>query len=152
MNTLYSNARERRTTVDYTVRYRYSDPEETGTARLLNVGRVGAALRLGRYLRPGRQLWLSFASPLVPGKTVEIRAQVIWCRPVSTVEFLAGLYVLRENPESALAFGALGYGSEESDLAPNRETARGVKDLWWSSAPAAETDDVYKPAAGAKAV
>jgi hypothetical protein len=141
-----------------TLRYRYSEPEEAGTASLAHVSRAGVTLRLGRYLRPGRQVWLSFVSPLDPGTEVEVRAQVTWCRPARQgLEFLAGLCVLRDDPGAALAFAAWGCPSRESKpdgdvRETNRIAARGVLGLWWPSLPETRMVEELEPAAQTKAV
>lgn len=158
MKRLAWNTRERRTSVNLRVQYRYENPPEQGTAYLVNVSRVGAALLLGRYLRPGRQVWLRFASPLDAGTDVEVLARVLWCRPAqSGVDFLAGVYVHRNDPEKALAFAALGYPGQDtpeetSGRELNKPAVRGVEDLWWSNSPPALREDATTPAAECKAV
>ncbi len=101
--------RERRTPVSGWVAYR-CESGVAGKGYWLNVGRTGAAIRLGRALRPGEYLSLRFASPLMLGEDVEVVARVIWCRPLDGVrEYAAGLQIRRDTPEAALAFSALGY-------------------------------------------
>lgn len=106
---------------------------DTGRATWLNVSRAGAAVRLGRYLRPGKRLQLCFASPLQYGAIVELPARVAWCRPLEGgVEFAAGLQVRRDAPEAALAFAALGYAVQRGanvspELAVERHRAGGVR-------------------------
>ncbi|HPO17081.1 MAG TPA: PilZ domain-containing protein [Candidatus Hydrogenedentes bacterium] len=101
--------RERRTPVTGWVAYR-SESGAVGKGYWLNVGRTGAAIRLGRELRPGEMLSLRFASPLTLGGDVEVAARVIWCRPLDGVRaYAAGLQIRRDAPEAALAFSSLGY-------------------------------------------
>lgn len=101
--------RERRTPVTGWVAYR-CESGVAGKGYWLNVGRTGAAIRLGRALRPGELLSLRFASPLTLGEDVEVAARVIWCRPLDGVrEYAAGLQIRRDAPEAALAFSSLGY-------------------------------------------
>ncbi len=121
--------RERRTPVAGCVAYRL-ESGDTGRAAWLNVSRVGAALRLGRYLRPGKRLCLRFASPLPAGGTVELPARVVWCRPVAGgVEFDAGLVVRRDTPEAALAFAALGYAAQRrANVSPQWTVVRQRED------------------------
>lgn len=95
--------REARTALRGQMRYTY-DEAQSGLAYWLNVSRTGAAVRLGRYLRPGRQLCLLVADPNAPDRVVEVRARVVWCRPVGDgSQFFAGLGLLRQRPEEALA-------------------------------------------------
>ena len=109
MATATAAAREERTALSGSLTYRH-EPGEQGRARWLNVTRVGASIRLGRYLRPGRLLHLSFANPLDSGAQADVAAQVAWCRLVpGSVDFEAGLRIMRDAPEMALAFAALGY-------------------------------------------
>ncbi len=100
-------AREPRTKLNGKVQYRH-EPDAQGTAHWVNVSRLGAALRLGRYLRPGRYLQLSFASPFHADRHELITARVMWCRRIpGTVEFQAGLRVLRNGSEAVAVFTAL---------------------------------------------
>lgn len=95
--------REARTALRGQIRYTY-DEAQSGLAYWLNVSRTGAALRMGRYLRPGRQLCLLAPHPEAPDQPIEVHAQIIWCRPVGDgSQFFAGLGLLRQRPEEALA-------------------------------------------------
>ena len=108
-----ATAREQRTALLDHLTYRY-EPGEEGRARWLNTTRLGASIRLGRYLRPGRRLRLAFPSPLDPEEQVEVAAQVIWCRLVpGSVDFEAGLRIICDDPKTAAAFASLGYGDTE---------------------------------------
>ena len=109
--------RERRTPITGRVAY-HTESGETGPSTWLNVSRVGAAIRLGRYFRPGKRLSLRFASPLWFDADVEIAARVAWCHPLpGGIEFAAGLQVLRHDPESVVAFAALGYAAQRDEKA-----------------------------------
>lgn len=102
--------RETRTPLQGTVRYVYGDPEEAGVARWREVSRTGARVLLGRYLRPGRWMAISFDSPLAANAPLTAKARVAWCKPLpGGIEFEAGLQILRDTPEMALDFAALGY-------------------------------------------
>lgn len=99
--------REVRTALDGRVAYEVAAGER-GTASWSDVSRVGARVVLGRYLRPGRVIALAFTAPWNGCTEVSLQARVIWCRQgEDSAEFHAGLQVLRDNPEAALAFGLL---------------------------------------------
>lgn len=122
--------REIRTPLQGAVRYVYGDPEEAGVARWREVSRTGARVLLGRYLRPGRWLALSFDSPLAANAPLTVRARVAWCKPLeSGVEFEAGLQILRETPEMALDFAALGY-RVQSNTSPRPVVETTVPTPW----------------------
>lgn len=81
---------------------------ERGTAAWLDVSRVGARVSLGRYLRPGRLVTLAFTAPWSGSTEVSLVARVVWCRQGGdSMEFHAGLQVVRDNPAAALAFSLL---------------------------------------------
>lgn len=94
------------------------DAGHAGTGRWLNVSRVGANVLLGRYLKPGREVTLRFASPLVSRDALEVTARVMWCKPVhGGPEFVAGFRIRRDTPEMALDFATLGYAAREERVA-----------------------------------
>lgn len=104
---LKTNMRELRTPLTGTFNYA-SGCGEAGRAAWLNISRTGAAVRLGRYLRPGHiiQLLPDIEEP----EAWSIPARVAWCVPAAdTVLFHAGLAVQRTTPENALRFATLGY-------------------------------------------
>jgi len=138
--------RERRTALSGAVTYSY-DPDESGRGRWINVSRVGACIRLGRYLRPGRDLRLRFPSPLEASEApVEVQGRVSWCRQVpGAPEFTAGVRLLREDPEAALAFAALGYRPQPQT---NKSKRNEVEPLVWPCFRAIE-EPHSKPAAPA---
>lgn len=99
-----------------------------GRAIWLNISRTGAAVRLGRYLRPGHIVQLQ---PLdeESGESWSIAARIAWCERIpGTLQFRAGLEVDRSCPETALRFAALGYAAR----ALNRNTNRTVLTAGWS--------------------
>lgn len=89
--------RESRVAVSGKVVYRHSDPEEQGVAQWCNVSRAGAGITLGRYLRPGREIVLELEDAMVRGR-------IVWCAARRGCGYSAGLSILRDTPESALAF------------------------------------------------
>lgn len=122
--------REQRMNVQGKLLYRYNG-DESGAAHWQDVSRVGAKLRLGRYLRPGRNLVLEFASPLVEEGQVQLPARVIWCRLMAEgADFVAGVQIRRERPEYAVAFAALGYSAldlfDSVNITAGSEVSSGV--------------------------
>jgi hypothetical protein len=102
-------AREARTELGGTLRYGYGAPEDTGVAQWVDVSRSGAAIQLGRYLRPGREITLEVNSPLAMNG--------------------AGLLVYRDTPEMALDFAALGYAARrQQNTTTSGEVSK--KPLW----------------------
>jgi hypothetical protein len=114
-----TSLREVRTVCGGRLTYRHDGPADSGPARWCDVSRTGARIALGRYLRPGRWVTLEFDAPLVCGAPVQVRARVVWCRPSGDgLSFEAGLSVLRETPELALDFAALGYRARAGANSP----------------------------------
>jgi len=114
MGTVTERAREARTELAGSVAYAYEGPRDCGEARWANVSRAGGAITLGRYLRPGREVTLSFESPLVSSGPLSVRARIVWCRPAGhSGEFEAGLAIYRDTPEMALDFAAMGYAARK---------------------------------------
>jgi hypothetical protein len=125
--------RKRRGTLEYT-----SGCGEGGRAEWLNISRTGAALRLGRYLRPGRTLYLE--SP--DGLPVRIPAAIAWCTPIpGSLDFRVGLRVLRADPEVALQFAILGQAGRE-----NKRSLKTVHNAVW---PASAIEATILPNAAA---
>ena len=128
MKTNNKLSREMRTELDGSIAYK-SGCGEAGQATWLNISRTGAAVVLGRYLRPGRLVSLE-PNGTTQTDTVAIPAEIAWCFPVpGTLHFEAGLKILRSDPEIALHFAALGY----SALAENRNNAKTVANVVWST-------------------
>lgn len=93
---------------------------EAGRADWLNISRCGAALRLGRYLRPGRVIQLQPVSD----EDWQIAAQITWCAPIpGTPLFKAGVAVQRTCPESALRFATLGYEAQAQNKSTNAKVS-----------------------------
>lgn len=122
--------RELRIPLRGNVRYEYDSPRDGGLAHWIDVSRVGAALHIGRYLRPGREVTLYFESPLVSGTELAVRARIVWCRPLRDcgTAFVVGLQVHREDPKLALDFAALGYRAR---AAANRTGTKTVEPAVW---------------------
>ena len=67
-----------------------------GEATWRSISLEGACVRIGRYLRPGRTMDVSYH-----GLDLELR--VVWCRPSANEEFFtAGVQVVNGGPELAL--------------------------------------------------
>lgn len=100
---------------------------EGGRATWLNISRTGAALRLGRYLRPGRQITLLSTTE---GGATTVPAEIAWCVPIpGTMYFRAGLRINRDNPEVALHIATLG----QSALLKNKTRLETVTEAGWPS-------------------
>lgn len=126
--------RELRTPLSGSLAY-LSGCGEAGRADWLNISRSGAALRLGRYLRPGHRV------ELMPAADWTIGARVAWCARVpGSLQFVAGLVIDRSCPEGALRFAALGYGAQ----AANKNTPYSVVTSVWPSL-AANAEPATRP-------
>ena len=81
--------------------YRY-DTDHSGMAEWCSVGREGACVRIGRYLRPGRLVRFECHG-------LDLEARVIWCRATSDGDrFVAGLQIVDGGAEaSMLALSAI---------------------------------------------
>ena len=118
--------REQRYTLRGPVAYT-SGCGERGQATWLNISRTGAAILLGRYLRPGRPINLELAVA-GGGVAVAIPAEIAWCVPIAgTHHFRTGLKILRNDPEIALHFASLGYAAQ----AQNKINAETVIEAVW---------------------
>lgn len=81
-----------------TVAYRCGE-NDTGLGSCGNVSRTGLGLRLGRYLRPGRRMVVSF-DKTETGAPAEVKAHVVWCRPTAEPDvFEVGIRVFHDTPE-----------------------------------------------------
>lgn len=90
-----------------TLAYRCSQ-EDAGIATWCSVGREGACIRLGHYLRPGRHIILVTDAVKVRGRSAELSARVVWCRPTADGRtFVAGLRMFAEDPEAHYALTAI---------------------------------------------
>lgn len=130
-DTITQRTRELRKRLGGRLIYRY-DAAEHGTAHWLDVSRVGAKLLLGRYLRPGRLIELEFESPLRAEDRVCLKARVMWCQQGKDLaEFVAGVHVRRESPETVLAFASLAYQKPDELEAMNTPLFGGVSSSVW---------------------
>ncbi len=93
--------RSRRVPFRGEIEYRY-DGNESGKAQWCSVGREGACIRIGRYLRPGRHI-------RVQCHGLDLEARVIWCRATAEGDhFVAGLQIVNGGAEaSMLALSAI---------------------------------------------
>ena len=129
MGTIIQKLRELRTPLTGIFAYA-SGCGDAGRAEWLNISRTGAAMRLGRYLRPGHviQLLPELDDWVIP-------ARIAWCAPIAdTPHFRAGLAVERNCPESALRFATLGYQA----LALNKSHTNAVVTAVWPGFTSAE--------------
>ena len=93
--------REERLPFAERVTYRYGGRHDA-SAVWRNVSRSGGRLYLGRYLRPGKSLLLTF------GAATQFSAMVVWCRRVgNSADFEAGLWIPTKGEESVLHYTAL---------------------------------------------
>ena len=134
MNGIGEIIREPRASLDGPVTYEYGEGER-GLARWSNVSRTGAGMRLGRYLRPGTPVRMTFASPVASGGVALMEARVIWCRQAQAgIEFEAGLKALRRNADAALAFSALGHQARKErdarSVPMNNASQQTVLQVW----------------------
>lgn len=105
--------REVRSALDGPLTYAVT-ADESAAAAWVDVSRVGVGIALGRYLRPGRVITLSFSGGDGSAQ-VSLQARVVWCRQVrGSAEFHAGLQVVREHPGAALAFARLVHTAREA--------------------------------------
>jgi hypothetical protein len=80
------------------VKYRLSSDQQL-EALCLDIGWGGAALRLGRYLRPGTVVEVLFTTPENSAK--DVQGRLVWCRPIpGKSDFLAGLEANLEHGET----------------------------------------------------
>lgn len=95
------------------VDYRLAGASETGRGEWQSVGLGGGAVRLGRYLRPGRRVALD-----VNGH--EVDAQIVWSRPEDRAgSFVSGLQFSDNAPETLLLTLGAVRGNIERQAAPN---------------------------------
>lgn len=87
--------RSRRVPFRGEIEYRYGG-SESGKAQWCSVGREGACIRIGRYLRPGRRI-------RVECHGLDLEARVIWCRATAGGDhFVAGLQIVNGGAEASL--------------------------------------------------
>ena len=112
MQSTGKSVRELRTPLSGEVAYE-TGCGEGGQGQWINISRTGAAVVLGRYLRPGRLIRLDMAAheagPTIP-------AEIAWCIPAPDfLHFQAGLRIVREDPETVLHFATLAYRANEKN-------------------------------------
>ncbi|MBI2423596.1 MAG: PilZ domain-containing protein [Candidatus Hydrogenedentes bacterium] len=99
---------------------------EQGQGIWLDVSRVGGSMKLGRYLRPGRSIDLTFKTPA--GVLALIPAQVVWCQPAADrMHFVAGFRVDREDPEASLCYAQLRHAGRLNKGAGAGVSSEGVR-------------------------
>ena len=130
MDTYPGQSRESRERLDGRLEYACGEPNSAGFADWRNVSRTGGSVRLGRYLRPGREIAVWFESPLAAEQMVRVRARIQWCRPSGTPgAFTAGLAIIRDTPEQALAYAALSQAAREQS---NKRASAPVSHPVWT--------------------
>lgn len=79
-----------------------------GDAAILDVGRGGFCVRIGRYLRPGTRVIVR--SGTIDGVRLdhELKAVIVWCVGMrGGLDFLAGLRVMFDEPEAISAMSRM---------------------------------------------
>lgn len=99
--------REARKELAGPVTYDY-DTGGLGIASWKDLSWNGARIRLGRYLRPGREIRLTFTTPVAESGMASVTTKVAWCSQTQDgVDFEAGLQIVRRDSEAALMFAVL---------------------------------------------
>ena len=78
-----------------------------GSAVCTDVGLGGLNLRVGRYLRPGTLLMVTFNESTSDGAPLQLKGRIAWCRGADGYHFAAGLRVFHDEPESVTALTRL---------------------------------------------
>ena len=86
---------------------------ESGSAKILNVGRSGLCLSLSLYFRPGPALMFTFEDVLYKGRPVEVPALTVWCRADADDRrsFTAGFSVVHGEPDTLPAISEVFYAA-----------------------------------------
>ena len=86
---------------------------ESGSAKILNVGRSGLCLSLSLYFRPGPALMFTFEDVLYKGRPVEVPALTVWCRSDADnrQSFTAGFSVVHGEPDTLAAISEVFYAA-----------------------------------------
>jgi len=101
------NRESERLALSGAVEYRYG-VDELGYAQWQDIGRGGASLHLGRYLRPGRSVTLIRRARSIHDEPIELSGRITWCRPCDDGRnFLAGIRFRRQSPEICFAISSL---------------------------------------------
>ena len=83
-----------RVPLEQVVHWRHLDGDE-GLAQTRNVSRGGMCIELGRYLRPGRLLTVSFDGIVYGQEAVSLPTRIAWCKPIQeTDRYLVGLEIV----------------------------------------------------------
>ncbi|MBI5093153.1 MAG: PilZ domain-containing protein [Candidatus Hydrogenedentes bacterium] len=91
------------------VSYRYA-ANDAATAVCVDVSHGGVCLAMGRYLRPGRFVLLAFTTAADSDSTVELKAQIVWCRPTDEPHvFQAGVNIFHDEPDVSVIMSELLY-------------------------------------------
>lgn len=88
------------------VTYRYA-PGYNGKAVCLDAGLGGLRVRLGRYLRPGTHLLVTFPDRTPEDEPLQLKARVAWCRGADNHHFAAGLRVYDDEPDASTSLAQL---------------------------------------------
>ncbi len=88
--------------VPYPMQMRYSyGALQHGNAVVLDVGRGGMRLRMGRYLRPGTSILFHLPESAGDSGAHQLEGRIVWCEPeFGTSQFTAGLRILHDEIES----------------------------------------------------
>jgi len=85
---------------------------EDGHAAVRDVSRGGFRLSLGRYLRPGPVVTVTFDHITFNGAPVELDAAVVWCKPTDQPDtFLAGLKIIHGGAATLAAASEVFYAA-----------------------------------------
>ncbi len=85
---------------------------EDGHAVIRDVSRGGLSLSLGRYMRPGPVVTVTFGDIEFTGAPVELDAAVVWCKPTDQPDtFLAGLKIIHGGATTLAAASEVFYAA-----------------------------------------
>ena len=86
---------------------------ESGSAKILDVGRSGLRLSLAEYFRPGPALMITFDDVLYRARPVEVPVLTVWCRPDADdrQSFTAGFSVVHGEPDTLAAISEVFYAA-----------------------------------------
>lgn len=82
-----------------------------GACTCEDIGLGGVRVRLGRYLRPGTMVLVELQDPEMGA--VEMKARVTWCRGAERHEFVGGLRVYHDGPDTYRALARIATRSAE---------------------------------------
>jgi hypothetical protein len=84
---------------------------------------------MGRYLRPGRLVLLTAASPSDASSVAELKAQIVWCRPTEDPKvFHAGVHIFHDEPEVTIVMSELLYQAlvDSGHIEPGKKRSQGT--------------------------